>query len=307
MPKEFGLGKGLASLIPQKSKGIKEPSAGNNYFGLSNWKKEPAGEQTTGAGRDVIEVAVGQIVSNPYQPRKSVNEEKLGELVASIKKHGIIQPLIVSKNNGAYELVAGERRLEAAKLAGLAKVPVITREVDEQEKLELAIIENIQRHDLNPVEEAYAFQRLADEFEMSQEEIAEKMGKSRSSVANKLRLLTLPAEIQRALTEEKITEGHAKALLMVDDPQKQKALFDLILKNNLTVRQVENKTREVSVRTHKRVLNIQKDPRLKDIEEQLAAKLATKVNIQKSGGGGRIVIEYYSDEELNNLVNNLFK
>ena len=187
--------------------------------------------------------------TNPQQPRHDFEEKELRNWPTSIKEHGIIQPLVVTKiAPEQYELIAGERRLKAAKIAGLNMVPVIVREEEgEREKLEIALIENIQRKDLNVLEEARAYKKLIEEFDLTQEDIAEQVGKSRSAVANKVRLLGLPVEIQRALTEGKITEGHARSILAIENPEKQRALFELILKDNLTVRQVEDKVREVTV------------------------------------------------------------
>jgi ParB family transcriptional regulator, chromosome partitioning protein len=322
MAQNFGLGRGLASLIPQKrnsaeeaGKTINKPDEKFNYFGASSVPKTsvPVGEtgliqpQTRVDGakseKNIQEVEVFRIVPNPHQPRLSFNEEKLKELADSIKEHGIIQPIIVTKNDGNYEIIAGERRFEAAKIAGIKKIPVIIRDASEKQKLELAITENVQRHDLDPIEEAKAYRKLMDDFEMSQEEVAQKIGKSRSAVANKARLLNLPVEIQKALISGTITEGHAKLLLAIPNPEKQRAFYEMILKNKLTVRQTEDKTKEVSVRTHKRTLNI--DPEMKQIEDELAQKLGTKVKLSKSGGGGRIIVEYYSQEELNNILNHI--
>jgi ParB family chromosome partitioning protein len=206
----------------------------------------------------------------------------------------------VSKKGNLYELIAGERRFQASQRVGLKKVPVIVREATELQKLELAIIENIQRHDLNPIEEGKAYQRLADEFQMNQEEVAVKMGKSRSLVANKIRLLGLPVEVQKGLVEGKITEGHAKAILSLDNPEKQRAMYELILKSNLTVRQVEEKTKEISVKPYTRSKNV--DLETKKLEEELVGILGTKVRVNKSGDGGKIVIEYYSREDLESLL-----
>lgn len=292
MSQAFGLGRGLASLIPQKKK-ISEPEKDFNYFGANPAVDDNGGER-------VQEIEVSKIVPNPHQPRSNFDGEKLRELANSIKENGIIQPLIVSQHGGQYEIIAGERRFQAAKLMGLSKVPVIVRKVDDQQKLELAIVENIQRHELNSVEEAKAYKKLSEEFGLNQEEVAQKMGVSRSAVANKTRLLTLPVEIQKALIEGVITEGHAKAILAVDNPEKQRALFEMILKNKLTVRQLEDKTKEISVRSHKRVVAV--DPEIKNLEDQLSEKLKTKVKISKAGSGGKIVIEYYSPEELNNIL-----
>lgn len=251
------------------------------------------------------EIAIGDIVPNPHQPRLHFDEAKLVELTDSIREHGILQPLVVSPlTPGKYELIAGERRLQSAKRAGLTTVPVVVREAGNQEKLELAIIENIQRHDLNPIEEAKAYLRLTDEFGLSQEEVSKKMGKSRPGVSNTLRLLTLPVEIQRAIIEGKISEGHAKALLSIENPEKQRALFELILKDELTVRETEDKAREVSVRSHLRTAR-EKTPELAAKEEWLTEQLGTKVKIQTKGKGGKITIEYYSNEELNGILGRL--
>ena len=304
MAKNYGLGRGLSSLIPQKTRTISEPEQGFNYFNPS--ATGSAGPLREDSQKDsVSEVEIAKIVPNPHQPRFHFDEQKLQELADSIKEHGIIQPIVVSQGEVGFEIIAGERRYQAAKLAGLTKVPVIVREANEQQKLELAIIENIQRHDLNPVEEAKAFQKLLDSFELSQEDLAVKLGKSRSAVANKLRILNLTSEMQRALMEGKMTEGHAKAILALSDQEKQKTLFDLIMKNGLTVRQAEDKTREVSVRTHKRTLNV--NPEQKALEDNLSQLLNTKVRLHKSGSGGKIVIEFYSEEELRNITENIEK
>ena len=207
---------------------------------------------------------------------------------------------MVTKSGDGYELIAGERRLQASKLAGLTEVPVIIRSADERTKLELAIIENTQRHNLNPIEEAKAYLRLMEEYGLHQEEVAKKMGKSRSLVANTVRLLHLPVEIQRALIEGKISEGHAKALLGIENPEKQRALFEMILKSGLTVREAEMEARAVSVRPHVRsevVVPAEFSERL----EKLREKLGTRVKLSPVGQGGKIVIEYYSAEELQGL------
>lgn len=311
MAQNYGLGRGLSSLIPQKNnseKKISAPEEGFNYFGPSRNDASASARvksSQAASGNGIREMKLSDIVPNPDQPRFHFDEEKLKELSASIKNHGIIQPIVVSKKGNQYEIIAGERRFQAAKLAGLSAVPVIVREVSEQEKLELAIVENIQRHDLNPIEEARSYQRLSDEFDLTQEEAAAKLGKSRSAVANKLRLLTLPVEIQKAIMENKITEGHAKAILAISNPEKQRALFELILKSGLTVRQTESKTREISVHTHKRNVNV--DPETKALEDELSGKLSTRVKVSKSGQGGKILIEYYSKEELDSILDRIGK
>lgn len=294
MSNNHGLGRGLASLIPNKKNNAISPSASTVP------PKEEVLDIVNNEGSQILEVDINKVIPNPHQPRLAFNEEKLEELATSIRSHGIIQPLIVSENNGNYELIAGERRFQAAKKAGLEKVSVIVRQANEKEKLELAIIENVQRHDLNNIEEAKAYKKLHNDFQMSQEEIADKMGKSRSAVANKIRLLNLPIEIQRALIEGRITEGHAKAILAIENSEKQRALFEMIIKNNLTVRQVEDKTKEISVKSHKR--KVSDDPETKELENKLTGILGTKVKIRKSGGGGRIIVDYYSQEELSNII-----
>jgi ParB family chromosome partitioning protein len=318
MAQNYGLGRGLSSLIPQRKPAsasadgvenkINKPEADFNYFGSRVEKDSdiPSANVSVATAPKLLEdneIEISKISPNPHQPRFHFDENKLQELSNSIKEHGIIQPIVVSRLGEKFEIIAGERRFQAAKLAGLTKVPVIIRDVTEQQKLELAIIENIQRHDLNPVEEARSYQKLIDEFDLNQEEAAQKLGKSRSAVANKLRILNLPVEIQKALMEGKITEGHAKAILAIENPEKQKALFDLILKSGLTVRQTENKTKEVSVRTHKRLVSV--DPEQKALEDNLSQVLNTKVKLQKSGAGGKIVIEFYSEEELRNIAENI--
>ncbi len=291
MSNNFGLGRGLASLIPDKKNKIQESAN-------LKWYKEDK-KATNG----ILELEINLIDSNPHQPRFQFDKEKLEALAQSIKLHGIIQPLVVSSKNGRYELIAGERRFIAAQKAGLKKVPAIVRQVEEKEKLELALIENIQRHDLNPIEEAKAYKKLTLDFQMSQEEIAERVGKNRSVIANKMRLLNLSMEIQKAIIESKITEGHARAILALSNAEKQRALFDIIIKQNLTVRQSEDKVKEVSVKSHKRAINI--DPEIKNLEDKLTGALGTRVKIVKSRSGGRILIDYYSKEELENIIEKL--
>ena len=296
MAQQFGLGRGLSSLIPNKQS---KPATADEFSKITS----ASADDSIRGDKFVIEVDVNQISANPHQPRMQFDDDKLENLAESIKVHGIIQPLVVSKNGNSYEIIAGERRFQAAKKIGMKKVPVIVREADELQKLELAIVENVQRHDLNPIEEGIAYQKLSDEFQMGQEEIAVKIGKSRSLVANKIRLLSLPIEIQKGLVENKITEGHAKAILSIENSEKQRVLYELILKNNLTVRQIEDKSREVSVRSHKRVVSV--DPQIKQLENMLVEILGTKVKISKAGDGGKIVIEYYSKEDLESLLDKL--
>jgi len=310
MSQNYGLGRGLASLIPQKQKTVAEPKEDFNYFGTKNSDGSLKNELkngdssvengTSAKGNNVQDIEILRIVPNPHQPRLNFDQEKLQELADSIKEHGVIQPIVATKEGNQYEIIAGERRFQASKLAGLKTVPVIIREANEQQKLELAIIENIQRHNLNPIEEAKSYLKLENDFDISQEEVALKVGKSRSAVANKTRLLKLPVEIQKALIEEKITEGHAKAILALENPEKQRALFEIIIKNNLTVRQTEDKTKEVSVKNHKRMVSV--DSETKEVINRLTGALGTKVKISKSGDKGKILIDFYSQEELNDIV-----
>lgn len=328
MVQQHGLGRGLSSLIPPKKDGAASPfkdmvlksmaAQGVDVSGAAiadTIAKDPVGATPLPAiapivahvpapvsGNMVVDADISSIVPNPHQPRIRFDEEKLRELSASIKEHGILQPLIVSPiPGGKYELIAGERRLQAAKLAGLRAVPALVRDAQENEKLELAIIENVQRHDLDPIEEAKAYSRLMDEFGLTQDGTAKKMGKSRSAVANMLRLLALPVEIQRAISEGKITEGHAKALLSIENPEKQRALFERIVKTGMTVRETESKAREVSVRPHVRHIATL-SPELVEKADRLSSALGTKVAVKPAGKGGRIVVEYYSDEELEHIV-----
>jgi ParB family chromosome partitioning protein len=248
-----------------------------------------------------MEVDVEEISPNPYQPRTNFDPIKLQELADSIVEHGIIQPLVVShQRDGGYELIAGERRLEAAKLAGLYKVPIVIRQVTEQNKAEWALIENIQRHNLNPIEEAQAYEKIQKEFKLTQEEIARKVGRSRSAVANILRLLKLPEEIKIALAAGKITEGHGRTILALPDEKKQLELFKSILKDGLNVRQVERLTGKVKIgKNYQRQNSI--DPDLIDLENRMADYLKTKVKIRGIKNNGQIFIDYYSEEELGEI------
>lgn len=272
-----GLGKGLDALIP----------------GASQFDE---GSQSKG----VNEVSINLIDVNPHQPRTDFDEISLAELAASIKKHGVLQPLVVSPKDDHYELIAGERRLRASKLAGLNKVPVIVRDVSDHEKLEVAIIENVQRADLNPIEEALSYRKLMEEFNYSQEEAAEAVGKSRSTVANKVRLLSLSTEIKRALRDGQITEGHAKALLSVEDEAKRQILFEQILTNGFNVRDVEKIATKVSAK--KSVKTESEDEKMaSQLADDLKIHLGTKVIIKHGRKGGKVEIDYFSMEELSRI------
>lgn len=288
MMKKSSLGTGLSSLIPEKTKRFTE---GETVAVSANKENE------------VIKVSVDSIVPNPNQPRYYFDGENLKDLAESIREHGVVQPIIVTKlSDGKYELIAGERRLRASKLIGNREIPVIVREADNQEKLELAIIENVQRHNLNAIEEAKAYKRLKEEFSLTQEQIAKKLGKGRVAVANTMRLLELPVEIQRGLIENKITEGHARAILGLDNPEKQRALYELILKAKLTVRETENKVREITVPSQMRKTTFSAiNPEIQDLENRLQQNLGTKIQIKKKGATGKIMIDFFSDEEFDKI------
>lgn len=310
MAQQYGLGRGLASLIPPKKDEKQDERQSVQKTVLASGTFEPLSKGKTvfedvslaADGEQVVNIPLANIVPNPHQPRLHFDPEKLGELASSIKEHGIFQPLIVTRVDAKnYELIAGERRLQAAKTLGLATVPALVREAGEQLKLELAIIENIQRHNLNPIEEAKAYARLVHEFSLSQEAVAEKMGKKRSTVANTLRLLHLPVEIQRAVAEGRISEGHAKALLAIENKEKQRAIFELILKEELTVRETESRVRSVAVKSYVRgAKNL--PPEIAEASTELMSRFGTRVKIAPSGKGGKIIFEYFSDEELKGLL-----
>jgi len=256
------------------------------------------------ADAKIEEIEVAKIAPNPYQPRKTFDPNALKELADSIKEHGVIQPLVVTKTPIGYELVVGERRFRASQLAGLLLVPAIIKEaMVDQTKLEVALIENIQRQELNPIEEAQAYERLMKTFNMTQEQVAKKVGKSRPAVANTVRLLNLPAEIQRGVIEGKIMEGHARAILGLLDPEKMLLLYKMVQDQNLNVRQVEAKVRELT--TKKQMDSAAPDPKLMALETELRGKLGTQVKIQRQGQGGKITIEFFSDEELSELVHKM--
>lgn len=306
MTRKSGLGRGLSSLIPPRKKPFYDDMYPTNYFGTNqSWQENNLTEKNISSVQEKsLEVDLKKILPNPYQPRKFFNPTKLEELSTSIKKHGILQPLLVTAlPEGKYELIAGERRLEASKLAGLKTVPIILKKADSKTKLELALIENIQRHNLNPIEEAKAFEQLIKKFSLTQEEASQRLGKSRSVIANTLRLLALPEFIQQAVAEEKISEGHARSLLAINDPEKQKYLFEKILRENLTVRQTEKHVKETLVSAHTRKIQKQEfDPQTNAIEEDLKTYLGTKVYIKKNGLKGQLVIEFYSPEELGEIL-----
>ena len=300
-----GLGRGLSSLIPKKINKVTTTAQGDAVVGVT-------GEVDK---NKILQVSPDKIKTNPMQPRKDFAPESLEELVNSIKQYGVIQPLIVTQpssapadaealagkkaTEGKYELIAGERRLRAAQIIGLDKVPVIVRDAEEQEKLELALIENIQRTDLNSIEEALAYRKLIDEFNLSQEETAKRVGKARSSITNALRVLNLPQEIQQALIAGKISEGHAKLISGLDSENKQMALFNKIARNSLSVESAVKEARRMGGTKAARIKINYAD---KDKEFALREFFSTKVEIKRKGKGGQIIIDFFSDEELEEMI-----
>lgn len=248
-------------------------------------------------------IPISEITPNQHQPRKTFSREELEELVISVKKHGILQPVTVTeKADGGYELIAGERRLRAAQIAGLATVPAIVRAATAQEKLELALIENIQRANLNPIEEAFAYKRLMEEFNLTQQEVCEEVGKSRSAIANTIRLLSLPEEIQKGLIDNKISAGKARALLSLPSVKEQMEMYASMIGEQMSVREVE---RLVYKGDQSRKGSIRHDPNISAQEDLLQERLGSKVNIIQKGEKGTIVIHYSSKEELKRLLQEL--
>lgn len=287
MARRPGLGRGLDALIPGS--------------------EEKDGQQHSTAGQGILQVPINQIQPNPQQPRGAMNEEALAELATSIREHGILQPLIVSSLPGSdqYTLIAGERRWRAASLAGLTLVPVIQRTVSELEQLELALIENVQRADLTALETAEAYHQLADNFSLTHEQIAERVGKSRVSVTNTLRLLNLPERVRQALAEDQISEGHARALLGLPNAQAQRAALETILNLGLNVRQTEALVKKMSGERPPARPKPEPAPEIRELESRLRSHFGTKVNLNNSKHGGSLVIYYYSDEELNTILDKI--
>lgn len=255
------------------------------------------------SGKTLLSLGIDEIRANPYQPRQHFDDEKLQELAQSIREHGVAQPLIVRKMDTHYELIAGERRWRAAKLAGLDQVPVLIKEVSDSESLELAIIENVQREDLNPLEEAVSYRQLMREFGYTQEKLAEKIGKSRPVIANGLRLLDLPEFVQQALREKKISSGHARALLSIKNPEELKETFQKMLESGLNVREVE----AISKKSKNEKSPLPEISHLNDYAHQLSSQFGTKVLIHGSENSGSIKIEYFSRDDLERLLELLKK
>ena len=293
--KRNGLGKGLDSLIPNKTVKTTEKQA--NKTQKEKVKVEKSGETI---------VKITQVEPNSEQPRKDFDEDALLELADSIKQFGVLQPLLVQKKNDYYEIIAGERRWRAAKLAGLKEVPVIIRKLSNQQIVEISLIENIQREDLNPIEEAQAYRRLMEEFHLKQDEIAERVSKSRTAVTNSMRLLKLSKQVQQMVIDEMISTGHARCLISIEDQELQHQLALRIFDEKLSVRETEKLVRKL-LQGDDTPKKPEKDPVLSaiyaDLADQMKRIFGTKVEIhQKNDQKGKIEIEYYSQDELNRLI-----
>ena len=271
------LGKGIGALIPDK----------------------PVDQHR----QEIIYVQIGQIKANPSQPRESFDDTTITELAQSIKEKGVIQPLLVRRQGDNYELIAGERRLRAATVLGLKELPIIVKDVNDQDSLELALIENIQRESLNPIEEAHAYQHLMEQFKITQERISEVMGKARATITNTMRLLKLPHEVQQELKNGRISFAHGKTLLEIDDANQQRRLAMEVISKGLSVRELESLVKNSRPAGLKRKIGQgQRDPSVSVLEEHLQHALATKVRISKRKKRGHINIEFYSEEDLERIV-----
>jgi ParB family chromosome partitioning protein len=276
--KKNGLGKGLGALIRESEQDINS---------------------------SVLELKITELEANQNQPRRFFDDEALKDLSSSIKQHGVVQPIIVRKMDDSYQIVAGERRWRAARLAGLKTVPVVIKDYSNVQVMEIALIENLQRQDLNSIEEALAYKSLIEEHDLTQEEISNKIGKSRSAIANTMRLLNLPEEIKNMVVHGKISAGHARALLAVDDKKKQLEIANKIIEQQLNVRDIEKLVMQKDVKEE--IKEKKKDVEIVELEERLKMTFATKVNIIHKKNKGKIEIEYYSNDDLDRILELLQK
>lgn len=274
------LGRGLSALIPDKA--------------------NEQGQEIKNKEQGVITIPIDKIKTNKYQPRLEFDKDALKDLTSSIKEKGLIQPVLVRYKDGEYELIAGERRFRAAKMLDLKEIPAIVKNVSDLDSLEISIIENVQREDLNPIDQAKAYKRLVEEFNMTQENIADAIGKDRATVTNILRLLKLPQKIQEYVSRGTISMGHARAILGLNDEKEQSRVCAKIIKNDLSVRDTERYAKRKMYQVEKKISD--KDPNLVYIEESLREALGTKVKITKSRKGGKIEIEFYSDGDLERVI-----
>jgi len=282
--KRMALGKGLGALLPE--------------FGQAE-------------SRALLYCGIEEIVPNPSQPRKHFDESKLQELAESIREKGILEPLLVRRSDQGYELIVGERRWRAAQKAGLKEVPVVVKEVAGREALEISLIENLQREDLNPIEEAEAFKHLIEEFNISQEDLSKRIGKDRTTITNTLRLLKLPSEARNQLLQNRITPGHARAILSLESKEKQKELCALIVKKGLSVREAESLAKRWSAKLQKTTAPVKRkgdlESQLHSLQDSLRKRLGTKVHIIQKGNRGKIEIEYFSHEDLERIVESILE
>jgi len=287
LSKKFGLGKGLGALIPEEEA-----------------QEEQKSDRKSSLAANLV--SINLIKPNAGQPRKAFDEEKIQQLSESIKEHGIIQPILLKKDGDTYSIIAGERRWRAAKAAGLKEVPVIIMDIDEKGVLEISLIENIQRQDLNPIEEAWAFRKLIEDFAFTQEELGRRLGKSRTALSNTMRLLNLDSRVQEYLIDGVITEGHGRAILALEDKELQYKLAQKVIDDGLTVRETEKLISEIA---KGKVLEKQKpdkktvsDPYIVDIKNKLEERFDTKVLISSKNNKGKIEIEYYSNDDLQRIM-----
>lgn len=273
-----GLGKGLEALISSTN-------------------------QLEESSRNVLELKINDVEPNAEQPRKVFDQEKLETLAQSIKEHGVVQPIIVRKEGARFIIVAGERRWRASKMAGLKTIPVVVKDLSDKEVMEIALIENLQREDLNPIEEAEAYQRLMNEFEMTQEDVSKVVGRSRAAIANSVRLLSLARDVQEMISDGRLTSGHARTLITIADNQRQKELATQIVEKGLNVRETEKLAAKEDKRSAtKKTAGSKHKPEVTDLVETLKMIFGTKIELQRGKDKGKIVIEYYSDEEFDRIV-----
>lgn len=296
--KKSGLGRGLDALFPEKPTQIKQNKISKDIISAAE-------EEQIKKDNGVIMVKPSKIEPNRQQPRKKFDEDSLLELSESIKQYGVLQPLIVSYKKDYYEIITGERRWRAAKMAGVKEIPVIVKEFTDQETVEISLIENIQREDLNPVEEALAYKRLIDEFHLKQDEIADRVSKSRTAVTNSLRLLKLDPRVQNMVIDEMITAGHARAILGITDPDTQEIVASKVFDNKLSVRETEELVRKILNPSKKKqkVTNPAEDAIYESLEEKMKGITGTRVFIhRKKNNKGKIEIEYYSRDDLERII-----
>ncbi|MDR0925801.1 MAG: ParB/RepB/Spo0J family partition protein [Hungatella sp.] len=307
MAKRTGLGKGLGAIFGDEvmESAAEEQEMKNHPKPERTIIKKETGQEESEAGKGMF-LKISSIEPNHNQPRMEFREESLIELAESMKEYGVLQPLLVQKKGDFYEIIAGERRWRAAKLAGLKEVPVVIREYTKQQSMEIALIENVQREDLNPIEEAKAYQRLMQEFGLKQEEIAARVAKNRVTITNSMRLLKLEKRVQDMLIQNQITGGHARALLAVDDPEMQFQIAGRIVAENLSVREVEKLVKSLSKKKEPKEKKEEDESIFlifRELEDRMKTAMGTKVSInRKDSNKGRVEIEYYSEAELERIV-----